>query len=467
MRADPQPVVGIVRDVVVDLMEAIGDELRALAAADNSAVQLRNGRYIGVVHGDRLWSFDLDDPLPVPPETPGRLVVKGQDPVRVTILAIGDLDIVLGTDEDLGDSGQRARLSTEPWFILDALRGRLGDLLESGGDVPLAEAVLDLSEPVRTSSWTPADATQVPLLLGDDQVHAAGHAAQPGLRFVWGPPGTGKTSTLAATAALLAGQQRSRVLVTAHANAAVDVAITRTADALEGTTLVGDGRVLRVGTPHLEMARNRPEILPDQIIARVHPELIRRRDDLDHERRSLSGRMKAASTTDDKMVLTARLEEVRTELIEIDRRLREARVALVKNAVVIAATLSKLVLDDLLWTGQRGAVIVDEASMSGLPFVVALALRGASTLACFGDFRQLPPIAVSDRESTRRWFGQDVFELAGVVSRFDSGVPDPRLATLRTQYRMGRCIASTVSKFAYFDLLSTPRLRRRAGPADR
>lgn len=93
--------------------------------------------------------------------------------------------------------------------------------------------------------------------------------------------------------------------------------------------------------------------------------------------------------------------------------------------------------------------------MSGLPFLLAIALRGASTLACFGDFRQLPPIAVSDRESTRLWFGRDVFELSGVVSRFDADVPDGRLAVLHMQHRMGSAIGSLVGKFAYFDLLDT------------
>ena len=102
LAAPGQPLVGLVRDVVVDAIEAIGDELSAQAAADTSAIDLRNGRPVGSVGTHRLWSFEVDSSPPVPPETPRRLVLADREPVRATILATGDLDIVLGVDE-IGD----------------------------------------------------------------------------------------------------------------------------------------------------------------------------------------------------------------------------------------------------------------------------------------------------------------------------------------------------------------------------
>ncbi|HEY8527299.1 MAG TPA: AAA domain-containing protein [Acidimicrobiales bacterium] len=479
--ASPQPILGLVRDVVVEVIEAIGDELSALAATDSSAVDLRNGRPVAQIGTQRLWSFELDVVSSVPPETPGRLLIDGCDPVRATVLAVGDFDIVLGVDAELGETLPHAALSVQPWFILDALRDRLTELLEVGGDVGLAEALLDLDEPAPVGSQTRAatcGGTYNPLDLSREQLRAAVHASRPGLRFVWGPPGTGKTSTLAGAAALLAhelsnrsapaeallgdleadqsgGGTDRRVLVVAHANAAVDVAMARIADALDGSGLVEAGRVLRVGTPHLPIVRERPEILPDEIIARDHPQLVRRRDELEAERRALSARLKAAASESKQETLAKDLESVRAELAHIGTQLRDARAALIRDAAVVGATLSKLVLDDLLWRLPTSAVIVDEASMSGLPFLLATALRGASTLACFGDFRQLPPIAVSERQSTRQWFGRDVFEVAGVLSRFEADEPDGRLAILHMQHRMGETISSVVGKFAYFDLLHT------------
>ncbi len=477
-----RPFQGLVREVVEDVVGAIGDELSALATDPTTAITVRNGRPVGAVGPDRLWSFEFDGALPVPPETPARISVPERDPVRATILAVGDLDLVVGVRDELGESVAHAKLSVEPWFIYDALRGRIEDMLEGGGDVALLEALLDLTdEPVdRTSGGV----SHLALGLGADQEAAVRNASAGGLRFVWGPPGTGKTSTLATTvrllathpepsspdadhraaAALIAGAPQ-RVLVLAHANAAVDVAMARVADELVGTDVLESGRVLRIGTPQLDVARDRPEILPDRIIARQQPELATQQEALDAERRSLSRRLKAARSDAELDELTARLEEVRAAQAENEKRLREARAKLVRDATVIGATLSKLVIDDQLWSWPAATVIVDEASMAGLPFVVALAMRGASTLACFGDFRQLPPIAISERERAQQWFGRDVFTLSGVVSRVEAGDEDPRLAILRTQYRMGEDIASLVGRLAYFDLLRTDAdAARRATP---
>lgn len=103
------------------------------------------------------------------------------------------------------------------------------------------------------------------------------------------------------------------------------------------------------------------------------------------------------------------------------------------------------------------AMVVDEASMAGFPFLLAGALRGPKNITCFGDFRQLPPIAQSKRKEAEKWFGKDVFEIAGVISRLESNKPDPRLKALREQHRMGKQIAEKVGKLAYFGgLITTP-----------
>lgn len=73
----------------------------------------------------------------------------------------------------------------------------------------------DLEPPVTS----PPEVTE----LSAEQRSVAGQAGLDGVRFVWGPPGTGKTATLAATIRMLL-QQGKRVCVLAHADAAVDVA---------------------------------------------------------------------------------------------------------------------------------------------------------------------------------------------------------------------------------------------------
>jgi hypothetical protein len=137
--------------------------------------------------------------------------------------------------------------------------------------------------------------------------------------------------------------------------------------------------------------------------------------------------------------------------------LRDAVDDLIADAQVVLTTLSRFALDGRLWSKSAEVMVIDEASMAPLPFVLALALRGATTLSCFGDFRQLPPIAVSEADVAQQWFGRDVFELSGARELVEHGLADRRLVTLRTQYRMGEQISGAVSELAYGGMLMTHR----------
>ena len=463
---------GLIRDTLAGIANAVTEEMSAVAADPSSRYLLRFGRFIGRVGPNHLWSFECDAEWPLQPESSGQLHFEDdREPLAATVVAVGDLDLVVSVRDELGDSIASATLVAQPLFIYDALRKRLNDSTEQLLDTSMVAQLLDLveleSEDVDPTRPDPqpqsntAEPDDEPAEdednsvwgLSAEQLAAAEHATRDGLRFVWGPPGTGKTSTLAASVAAMAGIGR-RVMVVAHSNVAVDVAMTRVAALMADSPLLREGQVLRVGIPQLAEARDCAEILPDEIIGGRFPDLIERRRELEKERRRLSGAMRAAAPTPDSK-LAHELAAVRAAQAEIDQQLTAGQNQLIRDARVVGCTLSKLVIDNLLWSWKRDAVVIDEASMAGLPFVFALAMDAPTTLACFGDFRQLPPIAVSEREGAKAWFGRDVFEIAEVVGRIEAGIPDPRLAVLRTQYRMGAVIAGAVSKVAYFDLLFT------------
>src|SRR6185369_6839268 len=66
------------------------------------------------------------------------------------------------------------------------------------------------------------------------------------LAFVWGPPGTGKTTTLAHIVSELLAQ-RLRVLVLSTTNAALDQALDRIAADPEMAAAIQAGKVVRIG----------------------------------------------------------------------------------------------------------------------------------------------------------------------------------------------------------------------------
>jgi hypothetical protein len=457
----------LIRETLSGIAGAVEDELRAAAGDPSSRFLLRDGRQIGRSGSKHLWSFEFDGELPLGPESMGELIVEGRDPLIATVIAIGDLDLVLSVGDELGMSVATAVLVGRPLFILEALRGRLEDAAAELLDCSMLEQLLDLSsaldddpeedeDPTRPDPSEYSDSSdeldRPTENLSHEQLMAAEHATREGLRFVWGPPGTGKTSTLAAAVAALAGSGL-RVMVLAHSNAAVDVAMVRIASFMAGSPALDNDQVLRIGTPHLAEARDCAAILPDEIVARRFPELGTQRRNLENQRTQLSGEIRAGNG--ENAALVAELEQVRKALTDIDNKLVQGQAELIQHAQVVGCTLAKVVIDPQLWAWNRDAIIIDEASMASLPTVMALASNPPQTLACFGDFRQLPPIGVSDRPGAKAWFGRDVFELAGVVSRFIEGHPDPRLSILRTQYRMGETIATAVSDVAYFSLLSS------------
>lgn len=446
------PFDGLVDDHLRDAMAGIRQEIDA-GPDTGEVIELSNGRVAGSVGVDRVWSFAVDADIAPAPETPGQVRVGQSEPVSVRVLAVGDDSIVLSTASDLGEIVDAAELTLDAPFVYRLLIERLDDMVgTSAGDGGLFDQLV-MPEPYDSDDADGGPGLDRPDP-DEDQRRAASKAVEPGLRFTWGPPGTGKTKVLAMAAAE-AAQRGDRVLVLAHANAAVDVAIVRIADELADDPLLDDGRVLRVGTPQSAAVLSRGEILPDHLAEARRPESAGRLAELDERRRALSNQMRSDPDAASRSNLAAQLDVVRTETRELRRELMGVSADIVDEAAVVATTLSRAMIDDQLWLAGWDVVIVDEASMAPLPFILAFALGEATTLSIFGDFRQLPPICVSSEDAARRWFARDVFEFGGVVEAHEAGLIDPRLSVLRTQFRMGEQICQTINQFAYGGILRT------------
>jgi len=131
------------------------------------------------------------------------------------------------------------------------------------------------------------------------------------LVFIWGPPGTGKTANLAQVVRSFVVNSE-RVLVLAHANAAVDVAMDRIAKAFSESSELLDGKVIRVGIPQLPEVQTNEFILPEKILENRQPELVQRKTPLESRIKSLIKSLKNASRQKEKDVLAEELEGIRS-----------------------------------------------------------------------------------------------------------------------------------------------------------
>jgi hypothetical protein len=440
-----------------EVIEALDQEIRAARRDPARAFEVRDGRRLFNAEEEHLYAFKADVALPIPPDTPLKVLVAHEEAVSGSLIAQADFELVLQLHKDLGEHIEIARVVADASFITEALSRRLQEELDSQTrelSIPMALLGLEIPETSEDSgAITRARATfenlrMSALVPNAAQLIAVGRCVASRLHFVWGPPGTGKTANVAHVARTLV-EAKERVLILAHANAAVDVAMLRVADAFTGTGELDTGQILRIGVPQLTEVQNRGDILPDEIIARKQPELVARKRRLEGQRKELLGLLQNTAPHGARASFVQKLDAVRKELAIIRETLRGALHNLIREARVIGATLSRLIIDDEVWNWAPDAVVVDETSMAAFPAVTAGAFQARKRLLLFGDFRQLPPICVSTSPLARRWLARDAFEVAGVRGRIDAGQPEPRVTLLDTQYRMAAPIAEVVSSFAY------------------
>lgn len=156
-----------------------------------------------------------------------------------------------------------------------------------------------------------------------------------------------------------------------------------------------------------------------------------------------------------------RLDAIVAEIKAIDEQLTLLKESLLKNCRVLATTVYQSYLRPEIGR-EYDVVVVDEASMLLLPMVYYAAGLAKEKVIVAGDFRQLPPIVISDKPLCHGWLKRDVFFSAGIaaaVGKLDAA-PPASLVTLTEQFRMQEDICVLVNSVFYGNRLTTsPRVR--------
>jgi len=259
--------------------------------------------------------------------------------------------------------------------------------------------------------------------------------------FLWGPPGTGKTTTLGAMLAQYLVQfPAKRILLLSTTNTAVDQALVAVDRALEqlGSTEALKARKTckRVGS-HFIAAHytGREHLLPA-----TDPALIRKLAALE------------AQVPDKEDVQAYARWKLAVE--QVREMIRKQAKDLLKNARLAALTTTRAAFThrDLRDLAPYDLVVFDEASQVGIAHALGLAPLGKRVIFA-GDPQQLAPVVQSDHPMAVAWLGRSMFHYKDVCPR----------ATyfLDEQSRMAEPICRVVS-----DLFYEGRLRLAAGCDD-
>ncbi len=438
------------------MRQAIDLEIRASAADSSKDVDVSKARLIAESEEGFLYNFSADVQVPVPPETPVTLKAAGNR-IKGTWIGQDEFEILLTLREKLDPSVTRGRLSIDLSFILDELSKKLSEVEKSPG-LALVRHLIAGTSPDSLQKARRIDETLLALRnagqrINSSQEMAIRNCVAQSIHFVWGPPGTGKTANLSHVCRVLC-EEGDRLLVIAHAHAAVDVAMLRIAEAMEGHDLLVQGKILRVGFSQSQEVRQHQYLTVLGILRRTEPDLLDKWEHLEDQKRTLQAQIRKAGSAEAKS-LELLLNDVRQQLESLRARVKEVEATLIEGAAIIGCTAAKSVIDEQIWQRNVETVVIDEVSMMNFPFVTALASRAQKRLLQFGDFRQLPPIVVSEDEIAKKWLAEDSFHIAGITKSVEKSVPDQRLTMLEEQYRMHSKICNVVSLLSYGEQLVT------------
>jgi len=437
--------------------QALGDEIKSLRKLGGQTTTITDGRHLGKRSGKHLYSFTTDTEIRLPDDTPVDLVHQGQR-YPGTLLSIEGFDLLIAIEKNIGEQVSSVKMTTEPWFLLGELQKRLDTATASQtANRKLALNLLSdsaTSQPTNNSQFDdfrPRIESQIQQSLNYNcyQAEAITHVLQHPVSFIWGPPGTGKTSTLGLTVASLVHAGES-VLVLAHSNTAVDTAMKSLAKYLCKSSYYNEGFIVRFGIATPGTYDDYPLINVRGIAKRQNAPLIEKIEGLEREQKRLTQQSRYSGlTTQQKSTLQERIAKIREELQPLKQQLRQKESELVRKAMVVGCTLSKATIASEIYERQFDAVIIDEASMAYIPHCVYAATLAKRRIAIFGDFRQLGPISQADTDNTRTWLQRDIFEEAGIINRVNSNQRDDRMVLLQTQYRMHPSISDIPNRLFY------------------
>ena len=249
--------------------------------------------------------------------------------------------------------------------------GRSGKLR----DAILGKREFRFSDPRPANFYTPLNPPQ------QEAVRFA--LAAQDVAILHGPPGTGKTTTLAEVI-YQAVQRGDRVLACAPSNTAVDNLLERLVSMMP--------RVLRVGHPARVFESLRGHTLDELVDNDPSSDVIR------EMRREVQQLVRAAEKDFRGQDARRRRRELFAEAGQLRGQIRTFEQSIVRNVINTADVIctTTTIDDDLLSDIRFDLVVIDEACQTTLPSVWQAILR-ANRLVLAGDHCQLPPTVLSDQ----------------------------------------------------------------------
>lgn len=282
--------------------------------------------------------------------------------------------------------------------------------------------------------------------LGNTQLNAIKRSLKNDITYIWGPPGTGKSFTLARLLLNLLNNNQ-RTVVCSIANVAVDGLLMKTIELINEhfkktrIDFLKENRIIRLGYSQSEEIRNIPQIKFESTkLLQISAELQAISEKLKNLVRENKEQEKI------KLTLLAKKDELK-KLYDKESK------GLISDSNLIFLTTSKFIVENSLHDMSFDNLIVDEGSMMSIPFLLAVGSNIKKRIIISGDFKQLGPISASKSSNAKKWLHNDLFWLLADDDK--KKVSHNALIMLNEQRRSAKELIGLINESFYNGKLNT------------
>ncbi|MEP6878381.1 MAG: AAA domain-containing protein [Nitrosospira sp.] len=234
--------------MVLGLMEEIKSKEK-----NSSKIILKDGVLSGRVGNLYIYDFFLSIELPFPEESALVITIGKRSGIRGYIHALRKNGVSVASEENVGELLNQVTITNSDSALLERLKDILSDLAIDPTSIPFskrfASFVLAEEKPAVTSLHEIPHNVRICTInqpLNPQQTRAVLIGMGGEMLLLWGPPGTGKTNTIAPMLAAMAKDGES-VLLVSNTNNAVNAAVGKVVTNLKNLDLTEPGTCLRIG----------------------------------------------------------------------------------------------------------------------------------------------------------------------------------------------------------------------------
>ena len=273
--------------ILEEFRNALEDEIKEIEKSGQSSILLSNGQRLDHPGQGFWYRFSTTYVPAMPPDTPCKIIL-GTAEYEVTVVQFDDNSVIVVSNKIINESLAKARLENGSTILMEKLihcieensnkENTLGNhLFKENGSVYLAKQIYFYDD--LELDYTENNA---------EQNRAISAALTYDVTYIWGPPGTGKTTVIGKIVNELFKHNRS-VLIVSHTNTAVDAAIAQAdksfSDSKTDERSILPYPILRLGTPSRQ--------LPERVLLKSHidelgAELYAKQENLEKQKADIS-----------------------------------------------------------------------------------------------------------------------------------------------------------------------------------